>query len=89
MGDTEMTHPLMAWLKKNGMSVKDFAGVVGCSGSHLRRIMIDDKHPDYRCPSRALMRSIAFATNGEVSPNDFVFPDGIKLKGEDFRRVAA
>lgn len=89
MGDTEMTHPLMAWLKKNDMPVKDFAGVVGCSVSHLRRIMVDESHPDHRFPGPGLLRSIAFATSGEVSPNDFVFPDGIKLRGEDFKRVAA
>ena len=60
-------HPLRQWLKKNNISTKEFAGIIGVSVSFVNYI-ISRK----RTPSLRLLKKILEATNNELMINDFI-----------------
>ena len=60
-------HPLKKWLKKNNISTKEFAGIIGVSISHVNYITSWK-----RTPSVKLLNKILEVTNNELTINDFI-----------------
>lgn len=56
---------LEAYLKKHGITHKQFAETIGCEQPTVSRFI------NGRIPSPELMRVISERTNGAVTPNDF------------------
>ncbi len=65
--DIMKIHPLKKWLKKNNISTKEFAGIIGVSISYVNYITSLK-----RTPSLRLLKKILEATNNELTINDFI-----------------
>lgn len=71
-------HPLRQYLERHGLTAEEFAARIGVrSGNTVIRITAPEGKSYFRRPTWPLMRRIAEATAGEVTPNDFVFPNGM------------
>ncbi len=64
-------HPLKKWLKKNNISTKEFAGLIGVSISYVNYITSFK-----RTPSLRLLKKILEATNNQLTINDFINING-------------
>jgi DNA-binding phage protein len=61
------SHPLIAYAKKSGKTVTRIAREASCSRQTLYRVMSGEQNP-----TLALLVRISAATNGAVTPNDFL-----------------
>jgi len=70
-GDRRPQTKLGTWLKANGIARSEFALALGCSHVAVTRYVLGDRFPE-----RDILIAIYVATNGEITPNDFVdLPD--------------
>src|SRR3990167_4457249 len=78
-GPTFMSfHPLMQWLKKHKLSLREVAEACGTSHGYLVPIMQGHKHP-----GKELAKRIEHYTNGEVGILELLF---YKRSTEDCKR---
>jgi transcriptional regulator with XRE-family HTH domain len=60
---------LETYLAENGLKPAEFAARMGKPASTVSRVLRGEREP-----SMALLRAIKLATNGAVTPNDFLQP---------------
>lgn len=60
---------LAAWLKKNGRTRSAFAREIGVSAPYMTQLCAA---PPVYWPSREVAERILKATDGEITPNDFM-----------------
>ena len=61
---------LTDYLSKSALSATEFAGLIGCEPSTITRLCRGE-----RGPSLELALKIEAATNGSVTPKDFISPE--------------
>ena len=70
-------HPLRQYLERQEMSCDEFGAQIGVAGNTVIRITAPQDKSYFRRATWTQMRRIAEATRGAVTPNDFIFPDGL------------
>lgn len=63
---------LADWLKAKGLTGSDLARLVGCDDATINRLIPKKGKKQVRKPSLDLAEKICEATDGEVTPNDFM-----------------
>jgi transcriptional regulator with XRE-family HTH domain len=61
------THPLFIYARNTGTTITKIAAASGCSRMTIYRLMRGEQNP-----TLDLLRRISSATNGVVTPNDFL-----------------
>lgn len=70
---------LSDWLSENQISDGDFGAMIGRSRSAVSRLRREETQPDWETAA-----SIRAATNGAVTPNDFL-PDHVASDADEGR----
>jgi transcriptional regulator with XRE-family HTH domain len=68
---------LSAWLSDKGVSDADFGAMIGRSRSAVSRLRREETQPDWETAAK-----IREATNGAVTPNDFLPEPSADASGE-------
>lgn len=61
------THPLFIYARSSGTTITKIAASAGCSRMTIYRLIKGEQNP-----TLDLLRRISGATNGAVTPNDFL-----------------